>query len=64
MAVAGRVRSLTELALQHGDAGLGMDVRRADVGDFAGDALDVAVHGLSCGISEDKPGCGLPRSVV
>ena len=48
--------------------GLGVDMVDAlpqhDVGDLAGDAFDAAVHGLSCGISEYKPGCGLPRSVV
>ena len=48
--------------------GLGVDMVDAlpqhDAGDLAGDAFDVAVHGLALGISEDKPGCGLPRSVV
>ena len=48
--------------------GLGLDMVDAfpqqDVGDLAGNALDVAVHELAFVVTESKPGCGLPRSIV
>ena len=58
-AAAGRIRNLVELALQHGDAGLGVDARRADVG-VPEELLDVGdVHA-----DREQPCChGVPQKM-